>query len=255
MRVFGEEEQQIIRKINTGDGFARNLVNIFESIKNLPGVRVKVNKTAMSAELLFECQSPEPNEAEIQYAISEHQKIIENLILHLVLLKYLEKQDLATFFEPTQNHQQVIEFGAGAVNMPSFSMAINDEMLVKLLVQYLNKEIVPSPTLRHLEKNNFRSDEELRFVRQQRATWTAIVITFLIGAMGIYSGHQSYSFQRAQAEQSNQSTGEILSTIERGFDSLTKLEVYPHSELERIANELSEMNSTIEASSKLSPEE
>lgn len=242
MRVFGEEEKRIIRKINTGDGFARNLVNIFESIKNLPGVRVKVDKQAMSAELLFACQNMQPSEKELQYAIPEHQKITENLITHLVLLKYLEKEDLATFFEPAQNKERVTEFGAGAVNVPSFSMALNDATLVKLLVQYLDKEIVPAPALRYLERNDFRSDEELRFIRQQRATWSAIAVTFLIGVIGIYSGHQSYSFQRTQSEQSTGNIHAILATLDRGFDSLDTSDAYPHSELELIANELSQLS-------------
>lgn len=247
MRIFGDEEKKIIRKINTGDGFARNLINIFESIKNLPHVRVKVDKASMSAELLFECQSFQPTSGEIQYAIKEHQDIIEKLIVHLVLLRHLEKEELATFFEPAQNNQNVIEFGAGAVNMPSFSMAINDATLIKLLAEYVNKEIVPAPSLRHLEKNDFRSDEELRFIRQQRTTWSAIAVTFLIGVMGIYNGYQVYSFQKVQAEQSSEDINEMVAAINNGFDSLNVSGVYPHSELERIANELSQLNLVIES--------
>lgn len=242
MRTFGDEEKQIIRKINTGKGFARNLINIFESIKNLPHVRVRVDKTAMSADMMFECQGPQPTNSEIAYAIKEHQEIIEKIIVYLVLLKYLEKEELATFFEPTQKSQQVIVFGAGAANMPSFSMAINDATLINLLADYLNKEIVPAPALRHLEKNDFRSDEELRFTRQQRATWSAIAVTLLIGVMGIFNGYQSYSFQKVQAEQSTDGINEMMSTINNGFDSLNTSGLYPHSELEKIANELSRLN-------------
>jgi hypothetical protein len=254
MRVFGDEEKKIIRKINAGDGLAKNLINIFESIKHLPHVRVKVDKASMTAELLFECQASQSTSDEIEYAIGEHKNIIEKLIVHLVLLRHLEKEELAFFFEPAQNSQNVIEFGAGAVNMHSYTMAIDDATLIKLLAGYVNKEIVPAPALRHLEKNDFRSDEERRFIRQQVNTWSAIAVTLFIGLLGIYNGYQAYSFQKVQAEQSSEKFNEMMDAINIAFDSINASELYPHSELKRIANEISQLNLAIESASKSSPE-
>jgi len=255
MRAFGENEKQIIREINTGYGSARNLVNIFESTKNLSGVRVSVNKSSMIAEYLFESQAADPTSQEIQFAISVQQDITKKLIEHLILLKYLEKEDLATFFEPALSNQQLIEFGAGAVNKPSFAMVVNDKKFVELLVRYLNKEIFPSPSLRHLESNDFLSEDEVRFRGQQRATWSAIAITFLIGAIGIYGGYQNYLFQKSQAKQSSENISDILASIDRGFESLNLSNAYPHAELDKVASELSKMNAANASLLTLNPEE
>jgi len=101
-----------------------------------------------------------------------------------------EKEELAIFFYPAQSSGVVIEFGMGAVNLPSFRMSIDDQTVVDLLIKYVHKEIMPSPALRVLEKNRFISDEERQFSRQQRVAWIAIIISLFLGIYGIYDGNQ-----------------------------------------------------------------
>jgi hypothetical protein len=43
-----------------------------------------------------------------------------------------------------------------------------------------------SQELRELVKHNFKSEEEVRFVKQQRLTWISIVVALLIGLLGIF---------------------------------------------------------------------
>lgn len=259
MQVFGDEEKKIICKINNGHGFARNLINIFESIKNLPKVRLRINKTNMTAELLFECKNFQPTNEEIRYAIGEHENIVEKLIVHLVLLKYLEEKGLVTFFEPAQNNQSLIEFGAGAVNLPSFSMAINNQELINLLAKYINKEIIPTPALRNLEKNKFQSSEELRFIKQQKTTWCAIAATFVIGVAGIafniYSDYQVKSFQKKQAAQSFLEINEIITTLNNMSNSIKATDLQLHPALEKIASEISKLSLVPENTPKPSLEQ
>ncbi len=57
--------------------------------------------------------------------------------------------------------------GAGPINMPSFSMSIDDQTVVDLLIKYVQQEIIPSPSLRQFVKNKFRTDEQLRFHLEQ----------------------------------------------------------------------------------------
>jgi hypothetical protein len=72
--------------------------------------------------------------------------------------------------------------------------------------------------------------------------------------LGIYNGYQAYSFQKIQAEQSSEEFNEMMYTINNSFDSINALELCPHSELERIANELSQLNLAIESASVSDPE-
>lgn len=186
MKIFDAQDKAIVRKITQGSGFSRSLINVLDSQNTLHGVRIRIDRSDKSAQFLFESQNQDPGQEEISLAIGRQKEITELLIRHVILLRYLEKEELAVFFEPTRNPEQIIEFGMGAVNKPSFSMSMSDCNLIDLLIKYIDKEILPSPSLRSLEKNDFISGEERRFNLEYRATLTAIGVSMCLGLYGIY---------------------------------------------------------------------
>jgi len=198
MRVFDSEEKVIISKIIEGDGYARNLINIIDSLNNLQGVRIRLNRESQTGEFLFEIQNEEPTENEISASIEREKALVELIITHITLLRYLDKEELAFFFEPAGNADNEITFGMGAVNRPFLSMTINDKSIVELLLKYVHKEIRPSPLLRQLKNNNYLSDEEIKFNKQYLATWFTIVVSVVLGLYGIYNNHQNSKEQERQ---------------------------------------------------------
>jgi hypothetical protein len=190
MRIFDEEEKGIIDKILRGQGYARSFINLLDSQKNLQGTRISIDKANKKACFLFQTQDREPNGHECSEGIEKQKQLTELIIKYLTLLRYLEKEELAVFFDTAKSDEAIVEFGRGAVNMPSFSMSIDDETVVDLLIKYVHKEIMPSPSLRVLEKNKYIPDEERRFIWQQRAAWAAIGLSLLLGLYGVFSNFQ-----------------------------------------------------------------
>ena len=54
MKDFDIEEQSIIKKITQGSGYSRNLINILDSLNNLQGTRIQIDKNNKKAEFLKE---------------------------------------------------------------------------------------------------------------------------------------------------------------------------------------------------------
>jgi hypothetical protein len=50
---------------------------------------------------------------------------------------------------------------------------------------YLHCDYCVSEELKDLVKNNFKTDEEIRFAKQQLATWVSIAVAILLGILGI----------------------------------------------------------------------
>ena len=51
--------------------------------------------------------------------------------------------------------------------------------------QYMDCWFTVSQELKDLVKHNFKSDEEIRFVKQQRMTWISIAVAIALGILGI----------------------------------------------------------------------
>lgn len=212
MRVFDSEEKVIISKIIEGDGYARNLINIIHGQNNLQGVRIRLNRENQTGEFLFETQNEEPTDNEITASIVREKALVELIITHITLLRYLDKEELAFFFEPAGNADNEITFGMGAVNRPFLSMTINDKSIVELLLKYVHKEIRPSPLLRQLKNNDYLSDEEIKFNKQYIATWFTIIVSVVLGLYGIYNDHQN-SKEQEKRFQTQLKENEKLSNI------------------------------------------
>lgn len=242
MKVFDTEEKAIINKITQGIGYSRTLINIFDSLHNLQGTRIRIDKENKKAEFLFQTQGAEPTDEELKAGIERQKQLVELLIKHVTLFRYLEKEELAIFFEPAKTTEKIIEFGAGAVNVQPFSMSIDDQIVVDLLIKYVNKEIMPSPSLRKLENNNFVSDDEIRFKRQQCVAWTAIIISILLGLYGIINNYRGSIGQQEQFKAQIDENHKIAKMLSDKIDHIEKSKIDYTAAIEKISEELSKIN-------------
>ena len=164
MSTFGEDEKSIIDKIVLGSGFSRNFINIFDSLQRLQGVRISVDPAARSAEYLFQITNANPTQQELQAGIEREKQLTQELITHLLVLESLEKEGLAFFYSPASPSTGNVVFGAGAVNMPSFSMSIYDNKIIDLLIKYVHLEVVPKTELVHLQHNKYKSKRLANYI-------------------------------------------------------------------------------------------
>ncbi|MCK0770125.1 hypothetical protein [Chromohalobacter canadensis] len=187
MRRFSEEEQEIIRRLVESDGYSRNIVNLIDG-RGLEGVRFSMDRTTLSAELLFEAIGQTPSDDEVRLMGSRQESIAKMILSYVALFRYLEKHDLVITYKPANSSGNIIEFGLGAVNLPAHRWKLNDKSLAGLVAEYYDKEIIPTRPLKHLVENDFIPDEEKRFKSQMRATWTAIGTSIIIGILSLAVG-------------------------------------------------------------------
>jgi len=185
MKIFNQEEQGIIRRLLASDGFSRNFLNLIDS-RTLVGVRVLVDTKNLSARFWFESDGNSPSEAEFEYMFRRYKEISELVILYLGLFRYLEHNDLAVSYTPALSNPDEVVFGMGDVNRPFHELTFIDKTIPRLIAEYYLKEIIPSHTLRILVENDFVSEDEKRFQSQIKSTWTAIVVSIVIGVASIF---------------------------------------------------------------------
>lgn len=199
VKTFDELEKQIIKKILYREGYARSLINLFDSQNNLQGTRIEIDKKNKKVSFLFQMAGAEPSTSECQFGIEKQKRLTERLVRYVNLFRFLEREELATFFDSVKEDDEPVVFGMGAVNMPSFCMSLDDQGIIDLLVKYVHKEVLPSPSLRQLESNGFRSDEEIRFRSMRLAAWAAIATSILIGLFGIYLNYLTIKTQQERS--------------------------------------------------------
>lgn len=250
MKVFDEDEQDIIQKITHGHGYSRSLINILDSRNTLQGTRIKIDKVSKTANFLFQMQNNEPTDEELQWGIERQKQLIELLIKHLNLLRYLEKEELAIFFDPAKSTDQTIEFGMGAVNMPSYRMSIDDQNVIDLLIRYLHKEIMPSPSLKNLENNKFVSDDTIKFRKQYIATWVAIGASIILGLYGLYNNHSNSIAQEKQFGKHIAGNKKAVEVISEKIDQLSKSSVDYSPAIREISKEISELSEKVDLAPK-----
>jgi hypothetical protein len=232
MRIFDEDEKKIIEKIIHGEGFSRNFINLIDCKTNLEGTRIEIDFTNKTATFLFQIQQEEnPTAAETDWAIEKQKQLTELIIKYVTLFRYLEKEELAFFFDPAKNNDPVIRFGRGIENLPKFDMSIDDQNVVDLLIKYVHKEIMPSPSLRALEKYDYIPDEERRFTqqlvsdekrfgRQLTATWVAIGVSFLVGLSGVIINTRSSNSSGEQVKLQIQEMHSISESVTKMKDGI-----------------------------------
>ncbi len=239
MKIFDEEEQAIIGAITRGEGYSRNLGNIFEKENNLQDVCIIIFSKEKMASIEFLLHNSTPTDEKNDEMREMADTLTEKLIKYVMLFKYLEKEELAIFYDSAMNNENIITIGNSVYEPNPGCFQIYDKNVIDLLIKYFHKEVLPSPMLRKLEKNKFVSDEERRYRKQLYTTWFAIALSFFSGLCFNWWNNNS---QRKQYEALLIENKKIVETVEQSEKSRIDYRL----QLEEISEKL---NSNIEKQS------
>jgi hypothetical protein len=194
MKTFDQFERTIIDKIVNNPILGRNIINILDDY--LEKTSVDINISTRTVDLKFEIQSTQPTHAEKDWIINEKLPEIQvQIIQTLNLINYLEKNGFIITFKTTNVPQKQHQFGKGANNLGSIGYTFPDPKTNDLLIEYVDKEIMPSPDLAEFVTNKYQTKDDLRYKNQKCATWIGIFISLIVGifsiCFGIYSIYQS----------------------------------------------------------------
>jgi len=101
------------------------------------------------------------------------------------LIRNLEKDGCIITINPT--HDAFVNREYGELD-PSKSVLktywdLPDVTTTDFVIAYLDMELIPTPLLSALVSNDFRSNEDIQFRRQQRGTWAAIAVAIVFGVV------------------------------------------------------------------------
>ena len=154
---------------------------------------------------------------------------------------YLENQGyIASYIMTHDAYKTEWSFGQGADEDLKLSIPFPDHELVKNLINYLFKEIIPLEPLKDLAAHNFVAPEERRFRKQYKLAITAIAISIIIGLSVITLNIKSqYSQKDAVIENSKYIKGEIklLGEINENIHGAAASQLSELQQLKAITNE------------------
>lgn len=169
MRIFTTEEQELLRRIDSGEG--RTLYDLIYPW--MEGVSFEVNLEGNHASFILE-KSPNSNMGE---KLSE----IQNIVIQSVnLIKLFE--DHGYIFTFISVHQKVPDnfiFGRTGLDKPTEIHEFPDPGIARLFSEYSNREIFVTPELNKFISDGFISREEMRANRQYRLTRAILVISVI----------------------------------------------------------------------------
>lgn len=136
MKVYDSREQKFINIINNGQGHSRNLVNMLKPF--LDGVCIKIDTRNKKGNLVFFHDIKRNlNDEEIEKFNSESDEVIEIIVKLLNLLKYLENEELVTFFIPAMPSEGSVEFGGHVIKSIPIPLPIYDTSIVDMMLKYI----------------------------------------------------------------------------------------------------------------------
>jgi hypothetical protein len=184
MKKFNSVERKYIHLINSTNEIGRSIVDIFDN--DLIGTRFTINKANRTATFRFEIRNQTPNEEESHWMIDKIHELQYKIVILTNLISYLENNNLLTSYTPHSSNDNEITFGQGAVNDVAVNSSFDDQKIIDLIIQYIDKRLLPSVELRELEKHKFKSSEERKFIREQIVAWAAIIVAILLGLWGSF---------------------------------------------------------------------
>ncbi|MBT3168655.1 MAG: hypothetical protein HN952_04960 [Candidatus Cloacimonetes bacterium] len=190
MKTFDQFEKSLINKIVNDTRLGRNIINILDEF--LDKTCVKIDITTRAVDLKFEIQGTLPTQTETDWIINQKLPELQiQIIQTLNLTNYLEKNGFITTFKKSNVPQTQIQFGKCAVNLGNVGYSFPDPKTNDLLIEYAEKEIMPSPDLAEFVANKYQTKDDLRYKNQKCATWTGIIISIVVGLFSIGFGISS----------------------------------------------------------------
>lgn len=184
MKKFNSVERKYIQLINSTNEIGRSIIDIFDN--DLTATRLTINKTEKTAVFKFELDGSEPSDKELNWIIDKIHELQYKIVILTNLIHYLENNGLLTTYTSHQSLDNKITFGQGAEDSVAVSHTFSDSKIIDLLIQYIDKRLLPSVELKELEKHKFKSSEERIFFKEHLVAWVAIAISIILGLWGIF---------------------------------------------------------------------
>ena len=222
-------------------GYHRNILTMLDPY--LENTRLCIDKTNKIIEIKYEILGAHPTSEECESAINKIEELEPIIVILSNLLVYLEKEGLVTIYNPVNNGNQTVTIGTGAINRNSIDNQFQDQKISGMLVSFVHKEIIPNQELLQLYSNGFLSEDEIRFKKQQKATWVSIFIAGLIGLGGIaYQVIDKISGKNEENEQIEYFKAEMLNLNRH----LKELANKPTPDMNAVTDSLHSIDRTIE---------
>ena len=194
MRLLSKQEQEFCRRIlSRGDDLNNILLNILDPDLEYARIYVREEEGKTKATIL------QADFSAHKATLSEFEEISRAILMAVNLIKLLERDGYIMLLQELPEKSSNFTFGGGPTNQPYEPFDINDDDVVKLLVDYSFTRIYPTEEFRVFCKNGYipRSDvqfnENLKLTKQSLdqariSNWIAIatlIITFLFSLVSI----------------------------------------------------------------------
>ncbi|MGN8059716.1 hypothetical protein ACTJKN_25795 [Pedobacter sp. 22163] len=224
MRQFSSEEQHITKIIS--EGKETNVQTLLD--KKLLGVRISLDRTAKTHDLLFQIVQRPISPPEFQALVERVGQLTLDIIITVNLLKMLADEHYIILVERTNIIPTKFEFGQGASNAASVKYKFADENVGGLLLDYASKEIITTPELTRFVEQGFIARDEQRFQlqiatatnalkiskRAFRLSIAAISLTFLGMCINLFFNIRSYMSSGIKIKQ------EQIDTLSSDFNAV-----------------------------------
>lgn len=170
-KTFDETEKDTIKRLVSEKKVGNPILlgNVLDSL--FPNQYIKIDKTKSTVEIMYANTNQTSK-------VAKDQEILASIIL---LMSYLEKNGYICLFDCANIQSTTSTIGQGAQNVCTIPYSFPDKNVSSWLLMNCDKQIIVGCDLVDLVTNKFICKEELRFKKQQRCTWTSIILSFLIG--------------------------------------------------------------------------
>lgn len=239
MRSFSKIEKEFIAYLVKSERGQRNVMSFLDS--HLERTKIKLDFDAVTAEYRFEVEKA--SDEVFGWIINKTEDLQEIIAIILNLVVYLKDNGYIAPYKVTpEKWSKVHEFGRGVDDNLILSSPFPDDELVKVLIEYAFKEIVPLEPLKDLGSNDYVTPEERRFRTQYRQALVGIVVAIVVGSAGIWFNYISIEKQESLSVAEDNKTNEIVKYLSKKIDGIVSLDKKRNEELIQLRRDVGNLS-------------
>lgn len=172
MRLLSKQEQELCRRIlSLGDDQNNILQNILDPSLEYARVRGYYEKGKPKVKIQLE------NSSAHEATFSRAEEISREILMAVNLIKLLERDGYIMLLQDLPKKPSSVTFGGGATNQPYKSFHINDDDVVKLLVDYSFTRIYVTEEFRVFCENGYIPRSDVQFNENLELTKQSLELT------------------------------------------------------------------------------
>ena len=172
MRLLSKQEQEFCRRIlSRGDDLNNILLNILDPDLEYARIYVREEEGKTKATIL------QADFSAHKATLSEFEEISRAILMAVNLIKLLERDGYIMLLQELPEKSSNFTFGGGPTNQPYEPFDINDDDVVKLLVDYSFTRIYPTEEFRVFCKNGYIPRSDVQFNENLELTKQSLELT------------------------------------------------------------------------------